>query len=242
MAGLAASGTLVRHVRVRLAPMHTKSFEALLALCVRSAKRAKLDDAPWLCYREPPGRYWLVLFGSHARDARESGDAVVDFARRVFAKENRAARREVMRLLDELEYEVEWNISTQQKRAWSTADDISTKTHPKARLMLRSVRPGAEKAFERALARRTAFFAEREYPLPIEGFVVRRGLPGTAVQVVFPTNWPSFHESLSFGRFVKSLDEKARADYAKRKQALMLTMSRAEFYDASFVPELSFGN
>ena len=88
----------------------------------------------------------------------------------------------------------------------------------------------------------TAFFSEHGYKLPIEGFVVVAGAPGTAMQVVFPVDWPSFHATDSFGAFVRSLDTEAQEDYAGRKAALMETMARAEFYDGSFAPELSFGS
>ena len=236
-----ASGVLVRHLRVRCAPAHTKGFEALLQLAVRAAGRATSKRDDWLCYREPPGRYWLVLFGAPTKDAR-SGDGLARFVHAAFAEEKRPVRREASRLLGAIEYEVEWDLLTQQKPTWSTVDDMSTSTHPKARLMLRTVRPGAERAFDRALRRRTAFLATHGYPLPIEGFVVRSGAQNSAIQVVFPTDWPSFHDKLSFGPFVKQLEPSARAEYARRKEALLQTMSRAEFYDASFVPEMSFSS
>ena len=61
-----------------------------------------------------------------------------------------------------------------------------------------------------------------------------------APQVVFPVDWSSFHDSDSFFAFVEGLDEAAREDYAARKAALMVTMAGAEYFDASFVPELSY--
>jgi len=93
---------------------------------------------------------------------------------------------------------------------------------------------------DRALAARTAFFAEHDYPLPVEGFAVRSGAPGRALQVVFPADWSSFHATDSFYAFVQGLGEAEQEDYAGRKAALMETMSSAEYHDGSFAAELSY--
>ena len=87
-----------------------------------------------------------------------------------------------------------------------------------------------------------AFLARSGYPLPVEGFTLPHvGSPRRAMQAVFPVAWGSFHESTSFFAFSKTLDEAGQAEYAERKADLLETMSCAEYYDASFVPELSYG-
>jgi len=227
---VAAEGTLVRHRRVRLAPAHTRGFEAVLEACTQAAG-ASAWSAPWLCYRESPGRYWLVTFaGEDGRFAEPRGLSGFVGALAPDALDDLAA----------LELEVEWEWEFQQAAAWCTADEVSTKTHPKARMMLRTVRPGREAEFAAALTARTAFLAEHGYPLPIEGFLMRRGDRTQAVQVVFARDWSSFHAADSFKAFVEGLDEPARADYAGRKATLMGTMSRAEFHDADLIEDLSY--
>ena len=61
------------------------------------------------------------------------------------------------------------------------------------------------------------------------------------MQVVFPTDWSSFHAGASFTAFIEGLDEATQAVYAERKAALMETMTQAEFYDGDFALELGYG-
>ena len=236
-----ADGVHVRHARLRVAPAHTKDFEALMARCVEAAKAVALED-DWLCYRESPGRYWLLLFGSERGGfmVPPSADPLRAFAEHVAELESGAARDEIVGRLAALEYHVEWTMLMRQRTEWSTVEDMSTSTHPKARMIVRSVRPGRERAFAEALDARTAFLRENAYPLPVEGFVTLAGAPGTATQVVFPTDWPTFHASDSFGAFARGLSDEPRADYARRKAALMETMLSAEYYDGDFLPEQSY--
>ncbi len=209
--------------------------------CVAAAKAAELPATyDWHCYREPPGRYWLLLF-SDTSDGFATPETLLGFADHVGRAEGESARAEIMAMLAELEIETEWEILFQQKANWSTVEGMSTATHPKARMMDRTIRPGMEAAFETALAARTAFLIEHDYPLPIEGFVIRRGAPGRALQVVFPVDWTSFHKTDSFSEFVQWLDDAGREEYAARKAALMATMACAEYYDGDFASELSYG-
>ena len=228
---VAADGVHIRHRRVRLAPSHTKGFEGVLRACVTGASAAGLDTT-WLCYRESPGRYWLVTFAAH--------DGTFDEPQGLEGFVGHAAPA-ALPDLRELELEVEWEWELQQAAAWCTVEAVDIQTHPKARLMVRTVRPGREAAFAAALTARTAFLAEQGYPLPIEGFVTRRGGPAGALQVVFPRDWSSFHDADSFRAFVEAMDGPTRVEYDGRKAALMHTMSRAEFHDADLVAELSRG-
>jgi hypothetical protein len=235
-AAFEAQGVFVRHARVRFAPAHTQAFEALLARCVRGARAAGLPgESGWLCYRETPGRYWVLWFSGSADGFPypAAPDALAAFVRQTSGAADAAA-------LARLDYELEWVLLLRQKLGWCTVPEMSTETHPKARLMERTIAPGAEGAFDRALTARTDFLRERGYPLPIEGFVTLAGAPGTAHQVLFPVDWASFHASTSIGTFVRVLDAEARAEYAARKRDLMVTMTRAEFYDADCLPELSY--
>jgi hypothetical protein len=240
----AADGVHVRHVRLRIAPSHTGDFEALLERCVGIAEAAKLsDDYDWLAYRESPGRYWVITF-SDERDGFAvpgSDRPLRTFALHLAAIESEDAVAEIEQRLSALEYEVEWSILTRQKRAWSTVEGMTTATHPKARMMLRTVRAGQQAAFERALAERTAFLLAKGYPLPVEGFVTLAGLPGTAMQVVFPRDWTSFHATESFWQFAQLLPEADRAEYTRLKAALMPTMASAEYLDADHLPSASYG-
>ncbi len=235
-----AEGVYVRHLRLRLAPSHTHAFEAMMKRCVEAASGAKLPEPyDWLCYREPPGRYWLLLF-SDTIDGFATPETLVGFADHIGRAEGESALAEIMAMLAGLEYEIEWEIFFQQKANWSTVEAMSTASHPKARIMDRTIRPGMEAAFEAALAARTAFLVDHGYPLPVEGFVIRSGAPQRALQVVFPVDWSTFHETDSFSAFVRGLDEAAQEEYAERKASLMATMSRAEYNDGNFAPELSY--
>jgi len=240
-----ADGVHVRHVRLRVAPAHTKDFEALVERCVEAARTVELpDEYDWLCYRESPSRYWLITF-SGERDGfaiPASSHPLRTFARHVADREGAGARAEIDERLDALEYEIEWTLVTRQKKEWSTVESMTTATHPKARVMFRTVRPGQEAAFERALTERTAFLRDHDYPLPVEGFVTLSGAPGTAMQVVFPRDWPSFHTGESFWKFVQRLPESDREEYMRRKQALMLTMLSAEDYDADYLEAASYSS
>ncbi|MCZ6837140.1 MAG: hypothetical protein O7G85_15300 [Planctomycetota bacterium] len=235
-----AEGIYVRHLRLRLAPSHTKAFEAMMKRCVEAARnsRERAEPLEWLCYRESPGRYWIIQF-SDALDGFQTQSGLRGFALDVARAESAEAEGEVWRMLIDLEYETEWEIVTRQKSDWSTVTSMATATHPKARMMMRMIRPGLEEAFETALAARTGFFRDHDYPLPVEGFATRSGAPGLEMQVVFPVDWPSFHETDSFYAFVKSLDQETQDVYAGLKASLMETMSGAEYYDGDFVAELS---
>ena len=115
--------------------------------------------------------------------------------------------------------------------AYPAVERMDPGTHPMARMMVRTVRAGKEDAFHDALIARTSFLAEQDYPLPVEGFVTLSGNPGTALQVVFPTDWVSFYGTNSFKAFVEALSPADKEAYAEIKASLMETMSRAEFYD-----------
>jgi hypothetical protein len=239
-----ADGIFTRALRVRVAPGDTQAFEAMLERCVAAAEAASLPAShEWLCYREPPGRYWFITF-AETPEGFAWPAAFDGFVSSVAAAESATARRAVVAMLDDLEYETEWSMLTRQKVEWSTVRSMSTATHPKARVMLRTIRPGMADAFDAALTARTAFLAGHGYPLPIEGFVTVDATPAamrrTAMQVVFPVDWPLFHATESFGAFVRSLDREARDDYAARKAALLATMSRAEYHDGSHAPELRY--
>lgn len=241
VSGFDAEGVLVRHLRVRVAPSHTKDFEALVARCKAAAQDAGLgDEHSWLCYRESPGRYWLLWFGQDELAIPTGRDGLRAFAEHFGRAGDGAALDDIAARLERLEVHQEWNVLHRQHGPWSTVESMSTRTHPMARMMVRSVRPGHEQAFHDALTARTSFLAQRGYPLPIEGFVTLAGSPGTALQVVFPTDWVSFHGTHSFGAFVKALSAEDQAAYADVKARLMETMSRAEFYDGEVLPELSF--
>ncbi len=235
-----ADGIFFRHLRLRLAPFHTQTFEKLMRRCVQAAQTADLPgEYEWLCYRESPGRYWLIFF-SETIDGFATPGRLRSFALNLSRAEGGSALDEISGLLVGLEYETEWEIIFQQKSSWSTVESMSTATHPKARIMDRTIRPGMEDAFEDALGARTAFLLEHGYELPIEGFVTRRGEPGHEWQVVFPVDWSSFHDTDSFGAFIRNLDESVQEEYAEVKRALMVTMDRAEYYDGDYVQELSY--
>lgn len=235
-----AGGVFVRHLRVRLAPHDTLAFEAWLERCVAVATRSGLSgDSEWLCYREPPGRYWILAFAETA-DGFAAPPGLAGFVDHVASAAGDATRRELTDELRRLEHEVEHELVCRQRTDWGTVDEMYTATHPEARMILRTIRPGMEAEFAAALTARTAFLRAHGYPLPVEGFVILGGAPGQALQVVFPRDWSSFHDSESFYAFSRTKDEAMQAEYAVHKAALLETMARAEYLDGSFAAELSF--
>lgn len=239
-----AEGIFVRHLRLRLDPAHTQDFEALIARCRQVAEDAKLSaQHEWLCYRESPGRYWLLTYGESADSfaVPRGRDPLLSFAQHTATAAGKDSAAKIDALLEGLDYEIEWLVVFQQKLAWSSVEEMSTGDNPKARMMLRRIRKGMAADFDVALTARTAFLKEHGYPLPIEGFATVIGDPRIQFQVTFPVDWPSFYSRDSFKAFVEGLSEEARIDYAQRKAALMRCMDLAEYFDGDFLPELSYG-
>jgi hypothetical protein len=180
------------------------------------------------------------LLFSDTIDGFATPEALVGLAEHIGRAESETAQAEIMAMLADLEYRTEWEIVFQQKAEWSTVEEMSTATHPKARIMERIHRPGMEAAFGEALAAWTAFLVNHGFPWPIEGFVIRSGAPERAVQVVFSIDWRTFHETAPFSAFVRGLDEALQDEYAARTAALMATMALSKNYDGDIAPELSY--
>lgn len=117
---------------------------------------------------------------------------------------------------------------------------MTTSTHPKARITSYSILPTATSAFDRALTARTRFLADHDYGLPIEGFVIKRGVTHQARQVVFPVSWDAYHATDSVEAFVERLDQVAHSELQRLNQALTETVQNIERYDGDFVRDLSY--
>ena len=238
--GGAAEGVFVRRMRIRVTPFQIEKFEALIHRCVRAAEAAGLtEEYDWLVYREPPARYWLIVFGETV-DGFAAPDSFASFARHVARAEGPDALDEINVMLTSVEVEIEEKIVNRQYAAWSTVGGMTTATHPKARVVEYTIRRGAGEAFSRALAARTVFLKDHGYVLPIEGFVVLRGASWRATQVVFPVNWSDFHRSNSVDAFVAGLSAPAATEFRELDRALNETISKIEHYDGDFASELSY--
>lgn len=238
--GADADGVFVRYTRLRVAPPDVSAFEALMKRCVAAAHQAKLGGAyDWLCYREPPCRYWLIFF-SETLDGFATPHAFESFARDVGQAESAEALQEVADLLARVGYETEWQFTHQQHAAWSTVQDMHTSTHPKARATYYTVVMGREEAFTEALAARTAFLLEHNYTLPVEGFISRQSASDQPLQVVFPVSWERYHRTDSVKSFIQRLNATARVEFQRLDQAVANVSQRIEHYDADFAKELSY--
>jgi len=139
-------GAFVQHLRLRFAPADTKPFEALMENCVAVASEAELGDAfTWLCYRESPGRYWIISFGE-ARDAFPVPGQLDEFVDMIKERATPDGAGELTDQLAALEYETEWLQLLHQKSAWCTVERMSATTHPKARVMQRTNHPIGSRA------------------------------------------------------------------------------------------------
>lgn len=235
-----AKGVFVRYTRLSVAPSDTDKFEALMMRCVEAARTAELPEQyEWLCYREAPRYYWLIVF-SETIDGFATADNFEMFARRFGLAEGNEALQSINERLAQIRYEIERQIISQQYSAWSTVEGMSTVTHPKARATFYAVRRNASEAFNRALAARTSFLVEHNYSLPVEGFVIWRGGTDHAMQVVFPVNWDDYHKKDSIRSFVERLDVPARTEFHRLDHALAKTVTRIEQFDADFAGELRY--
>jgi len=102
---LEADGIYVRHLRIKVEPEHTPALEVMMKRLVEVARSANLPASyDWLCYREQPDRYWLLVFGDSA-----SGFVIpptlAGFVSHVSAAGGDAVRTEVEAMLMRLEYE-----------------------------------------------------------------------------------------------------------------------------------------
>lgn len=235
-------GIHVQHLRINVSPSDLRAFDALMGRLVVAAHAARLGTPyHWLCYREGDNRYWLLFFGESASEFAVPA-TFEGIAAQIGSAEGAMAKTEIMALESMLHYETEWRLVFQQKMSWSTVAEMSTGTHPKARIIERAVRPGKEAAFNQALDAWTAFLFEHEYPLPVEGFALRSGEFGAALQVVFPADWDTYRRSATFGVFASQLDEKAQQKFADLDAALTSTLAGIRHFDGDFASELSYQN
>lgn len=236
---LEAEGVYVRHLRVRVPPPQSQAFEAMMTRLVEAATRAGLpEEYDWLCNREPPDRYWLLFFSDSATGFATPSTlrGMVD---RVGPTESRTAHAEIMEMFAGIKFETDWEILIRQKESWSTVREMSTSTHPKARIIARSIRAEKLQAFDADLSEMTAFLQANHYPLPVEGFVLHSGDTEAAWQVVFPVDWVS-SSATEFSAFVSELEPAAQSRYADLEEALRATVSGSRRYDAEFARELSY--
>lgn len=130
-----AEGVYVRHLRIRVLPSEEREFETLMTRIVNAAAEADLsEEHDWLCYRELPDKYWLLFF-----NGSPTGFAVPNtfpgFADYIGQAGSGAAHAEIMAMVAGLDFRPEWEILGQQKASWSTVRDMSTSSHPKARII-----------------------------------------------------------------------------------------------------------
>lgn len=142
------------------------------------------------------------------------------------------------RLLADLTYQTEWISIARQYLGWSTVESMSSSTHPMARIVDFSIKPGMEKAFSLAMAARTRFLIEHEYPLPIESFALAEEAPSRAWMVLFAPTWKTLHGSDSIDDFAAGLDPQATKELTALDAGLAETVSAIDFYDASFAANL----
>ncbi len=78
-----ADGVFVRNTRLSVAPSDVDKFGDLMRRCVDAAQNAELPEQyEWLCYREAPSHYWIIVF-SDTVDGFATPDDFTSFARRI---------------------------------------------------------------------------------------------------------------------------------------------------------------
>ena len=109
-----AKGVFVRYTRLSVAPSDTDKFEALMMRCVEAARTAELPGQyEWLCYREAPRYYWLIVF-SETIDGFATADNFEMFARRFGLAEGNEALQSINERLAQIRYEIERQIISVQ--------------------------------------------------------------------------------------------------------------------------------
>jgi hypothetical protein len=235
-----ATGVYVRHLRFKVAPSQRHTFETMMRRLVEAATTRKLPEQyDWLCYRESLDRYWLVIFREESKGF-STPPTLSGFVNNIGNAGGKAARREIRAMLSSLQYETDWEIVFQQKQDWSTVTNMSTETRPKAQMVQYVIQPRHERQFDIALRERTQFLVNHSYPLPVEGFVLRSGAEGYALQVVFAVDWNSYKEVDSFSAFVAGLDEKSQHIFAQHEVALKASVARVAHYNGDFAKRPQF--
>ncbi|MEC9374189.1 MAG: hypothetical protein VYC34_10115 [Planctomycetota bacterium] len=234
-------GVYVRHIRLRVAPADVADFESLMHDLAVAATRANLaPEHAWLCYAEPPCRYWLISFGETPGGA-VAEQSFESFARRIAAESGAMPRGDLNQRLAAIDVREDWSHLHRQTLRWSTVEQMTTATHPKARMVLYRIDKDRIADFDRAMVERTAFLIENEYPLPIEAFLRLNTARAEAIRVVFPVDWPSFYERDSMDAFQGRLDDAQAARLEELDQQLIETVTWMEYFDADFIPRLNFG-
>ena len=236
-----ASGVYVRFLRIEVAHKDVPAFEALMKRVVHAAESAGLsDNYDWLCYREQSNHYWILSFCDGLADFA-CPPGLGGFVEAIGNKESDVAGEQINKALAELDYSLIWEVVLQQSSPWSTVDEMTTRDHPKARIIERTIVANKEHEHSKAVVEWTNFWGINSYPLPIEGFVVHSGRSNAAWQVVFPKDWKSFQQQYDFASFVRTLDESTQTTFRQLEIALNSTVSDVKHYDGEFARQLSYG-
>lgn len=102
-----ADGIFVRNSRLSVAPFDVDKFGGLMRRCVDAAQNAELPEQyEWLCYREAPSHYWIIVF-SDTVDGFATPDDFTSFARRIENAGGRETAQDINKRLVGLSFKTE---------------------------------------------------------------------------------------------------------------------------------------
>lgn len=229
------SGVYVRLVTIEVDPADAPDWEATVQRIARAARQSNLESCcDWLLYREGPYRYRAVFFSEGFADL----DTPESFGRAFAGTPGEAAFREGVRRIQTTRYEVTEDVVHQMVAGWSTVEGMSTATHPKARITKYWVRPGAEKAFDKAMREQAKLLKAVKYPYPVEGFRWRLGSPNVNYVNVFPDAWAGFFGENSIRAVLRRHDREAEYDALLKRIAA--TVLRMEHHYIDYASSLSY--
>ncbi len=228
-------GIFVRETVFRVSPKHAAEWEAAVRDISTAAAKSNSSVHNWLLYKAGPFVYWMIQFS-------ETLDSIPTEMSFHSAFADLAGAQDYLNALSRLlktDFEITRDIICQQDSYWSTVAEMSTDTHPKARVSDYWVRPGDEDAFDKLQKQLTSLLVEIGYPFPVESFRPRFGAPRVSQVVTFADSWESFHGANSLDALANEAGKLNELDALRTRRASLVL--REVHHDLDFEPSLSYG-
>ncbi len=223
----------VREVALRVAPGDALKWEEAMQKMVEAYVKTNTAELEWLLYRSKPNEYWIIMFGDSLEDIPDEEDINYAFT----GTPGETEYKEALELFAQTEFEIIRDIICQQDDFWGTVKAMSTKTHPKARVIDYWIKPGSETEFDKIQQKYVALLQSMNYPYPVEGFRPRIGAPRVSQVVTFPDNWENYFGINDLSGWAKKLhmEEELNEINVEISQVIM----RSTYHVLDFVKEFS---
>ncbi len=223
----------VREVAIKVEPEDANKWEKAMQKMVEAYVKTGSDKLEWLLYRSQPNEFWIIMFGDSLEDVPDEEEINNAF----IGTQGEPEYKEALELFAQTEFEVTRDIVCQQDEYWGTVKAMSTKTHPKARVVDYWVKPGSETEFDNIQQQYVALLQKMNYPYPVEGFRPRIGAPRVSQVVTFPDNWGNYLGINDLSEWVKKMNKQTELDEINNEMSRVIIKS--SYHDLDFVKELS---